>query len=122
VINMQPVENEVAVNDQATQVEGLDHNMMELMKVLEPMTEKQRRTKFFRETTQKVMREMGAVSKGARKMVRDKIRRQLSDVGKIGASQFASMPSRKDRKALAKAQGVPFEPQYNGTVTRKVWD
>jgi hypothetical protein len=108
--------------DKSQSVEGVDHQMQELLKVLEPMTKKQRRTKFFRETTREVMKEMGAVSKGARKMVRDKIRRQLSNAGENGASEFASIPSRKERKALAKEQGVPFEPQYNGIVTRKIWD
>lgn len=92
---------------------------------IEPMTKKERRRKFFNETTHKVLAEERANGNIAidRKTVRLAIRNQLSKVGKVGASQFAGLASRRDRKALAKLQGVPFIPKYNGgTITRKVWE
>lgn len=53
-----------------------------------------------------------------RKMIRQLVKDQLSTIGKIGSSDFAILPSRKERKLAAKENKTPFIAHYNGEIIR----
>lgn len=118
LINMEKqVIAETAVMDkelvEAIQAEA---NMEELS---QPQTKPFTRTDYFNMQTKEykndVQQEQGLTGRFARQLVRRTIAGVVGyKVGELGASQFAKMASRKDRRQLAKLNKVPFVPVYNG--------
>lgn len=67
------------------------------------------------EYTHKVAQQQGLSTKTARKLVRKTIADGVGyNQGQLGASEVAGMLSRKERRALAKAEKKKFKPVYAG--------
>lgn len=75
------------------------------------------RTNFISEQTQENLedlRKKGKTTKFTRKFVRQIAKKAMGyNFGNLGASNVAGIPSRKERRAVAKRLGVSFKPVYN---------
>jgi hypothetical protein len=105
-------------NIQVTKEQQQEFNASQMMENLSKM--KYTRTNYFQEKTHEfledVKEEQGLTGTFARKLVRKTIAGTVAyKPGELGSSEFASVPSRKERRALAKRLKIDFTPLYNGS-------